>query len=322
MLNLRILSSKPRTLRGLLAMLSASLLFSLMSVSVYALGVRHPELPTMTVSFFRIIINLAILLLPALIRSRVPSLLGDMRPSLWLRGLFGSLALILSFISIQRIGPGEASFLGASSGVFVALLGPKVLAQRNSGRIWAALAGSLAGLYLLLMPRADVSDELGRLMALSSGLLSALAYLMVARAGRSNPPGTVVFYFCAVAIPMHLAWFGVRGFKLPQEGDAWALLLLCGLAASGAQVLMTRAYQESPAALVSAVSYATPVFNLAFGWLLFAKVPVGTALAGCAMILFCGVLLPFLSNHCSQPSLPSGGRRKHMDKESRPRRWI
>ncbi|WP_256996475.1 DMT family transporter [Methylococcus capsulatus] len=276
-------------------MLFASLLFSVMSVSVYALGVRHPELPTMTVSFFRIIVNLAVLLLPALIRSRIPSLLGDMRPSLWLRGLFGSLALILSFISIQRIGPGEAAFLGASSGVFVALLGPKVLAQRNSGWIWAALAGSLVGLYLLMKPRADVSDELGRLMALGSGFLSALAYLMVARAGQSNPPGTVVFYFCAVAIPMHLAWFGLSGFTVPGDGEVWALLLVCGLAASGAQVLMTRAYQESPAALVSAVSYATPVFNLAFGWLWFAKAPDGTALAGCALVLLCGVLLPFLS---------------------------
>ncbi|QXP91118.1 DMT family transporter [Methylococcus capsulatus] len=295
MLNFRPRSSKPRNIRGLWAMLFASLLFSVMSVSVYALGVRHPELPTMTVSFFRIIVNLAVLLLPALIRSRIPSLLGDMRPSLWLRGLFGSLALILSFISIQRIGPGEAAFLGASSGVFVALLGPKVLAQRNSGWIWAALAGSLVGLYLLMKPRADVSDELGRLMALGSGFLSALAYLMVARAGQSNPPGTVVFYFCAVAIPMHLAWFGLSGFTVPGDGEVWALLLVCGLAASGAQVLMTRAYQESPAALVSAVSYATPVFNLAFGWLWFAKAPDGTALAGCALVLLCGVLLPFLS---------------------------
>ncbi|UZR29923.1 DMT family transporter [Methylococcus mesophilus] len=295
MLTLRLFSSEPRRIRGLWAMLFASLLFSVMSVSVYALGVRHPELPAMTVSFFRIIVNLAVLLLPAFVRSQVPSLLGDMRLSLWLRGLFGSLALILSFISIQRIGPGEAAFLGASSGVFVALLGPKVLAQRNSGWIWAALAGSLAGLYLLLMPRAGASDELGRLMALGSGLLSALAYLMVARAGRSNPPGTVVFYFCAVAIPMHLAWFGLSGFTMPREGEAWALLLVCGLAASGAQILMTRAYQDSPAALVGAVSYATPVFNLAFGWLWFAKVPDGTALAGCALVLLCGVLLPFLS---------------------------
>jgi S-adenosylmethionine uptake transporter len=276
-------------------MLLASLLFSLMSVSVYALGVRHPELPAMTVSFFRIVINLAILLFPALVRSRVPSLLGDMRLSLWLRGLFGSLALILSFISIQRIGPGEAAFLGASSGVFVALLGPKVLAQRNNGWIWAALAGSLAGLYLLLMPRAGVSDELGRLMALGSGLLSALAYLMVARAGRSNPPGTVVFYFCVVAIPIHLAWFGLAGLTLPGSAETWALLLVCGLAASGAQVLMTQAYQKSPAALVGAVGYATPVFNLVFGWLWFAKVPDGAALAGCALVLLCGVLLPFLS---------------------------
>lgn len=289
-------TSRRNARNGLSAMLTASLLFSAMGIAVYALGIRHPELPVMVVSFVRILVNLAVIVLPALARRRARALFGDLRSSLWLRGVFGSLALILSFASIQRIGPGEAAFLGASSGIFVALLGPSVLAQRNSRWIWLALGGSLAGLYLLLMPREGATDELGRLMALGSGLLSAIAYLMVARAGRSNPPDTVVFYFCLVAVPMHLAWFGISGFTLPQGQDTWSLLLLCGLAASGAQILMTRAYQKAPAAMVGAVGYATPVFNLAFAWAWFAKTPDSAALAGCALVLLCGVLLPFLNN--------------------------
>jgi S-adenosylmethionine uptake transporter len=276
-------------------MLCASSLFSLMSLSVYILGIRHPELPAMTVSFFRVSINLFVLILPALLLRRLPLLFGDFRISLWLRGLFGSLALILSFASIQRIGPGEATFLGASSGVFVALLGPLVLAQRNHPWTWPILFGSLAGLYLLLQPRPETHDGLGRIMALGSGLFSATAYLMVARAGRSNRPSTVVFYFCLVAMPIHVGLFLVTGFPFPRGSDTWALLLTCGLAASGAQIFMTRAYRSAPAAMVSAVGYTTPVLNLLLSIWLFAKVPDRNAWYGCSLVLLCGVLLPFLT---------------------------
>jgi S-adenosylmethionine uptake transporter len=274
-------------------MLAASLLFSIMSVCVYAIGLCEPQLPTPVVSFTRVLINLCILLIPAL---RNPlQLFGDLRLSLWLRGFFGTLALLLSFASIQLIGPGESSFLGAGSGVFVALLGPWVLRQRNSAWVWLALAGSMLGLGLLFQPRFDSGDWSGRAMALGGGFLSALAYLMVAKSGRSNTPETVIFYFCLVALLMHLAYFSVAGYRWPASPDVWLLLLVGGVSASSAQFYMTRAYRDAPAALVSAVGYLCPVLNLGWGALLFGKYPDTKGMVGCALVLLCGVLLPFLS---------------------------
>ena len=276
-------------------MVAACFLFSIMSACVYGVAVCEPAMPAAVVSFVRVLINLAILVIPALLIGDLPGLFGDKRPSLWLRGLFGSLALILSFASIQRIGPGESAFLGASSGVFVVLLGPLVLRQKNSVFVWLAILGAMGGLLLLFEPRKDPGDFLGRTMALGSGFLSALAYLMVARSGRSNSPQTVIFYFCLVAVAIHLVYFGFYGYVLPGRLDAWVLLFVAGIAASGAQMYMTRAYQMAPAALVSAVGYLTPVLSLAWGIALFAKTPDGRALIGCTLILLCGVLLPFLT---------------------------
>jgi S-adenosylmethionine uptake transporter len=280
--------------RGLACMVTASLLFSMMSVCVYAVGVYEPQLPAPVVSFVRVLVNLFILVAPA---ARHPlRLFGDLRPSLWLRGLFGTLALLLSFASIQLVGPGESSFLGAGSGVFVALLGPFVLKQKNSPLVWLAIAGAMTGLGLLFHPRLDDGgDWQGRAMALGGGFLSALAYLMVARAGRSNSPETVIFYFCLVAVLVHLAYFAFFGFRAPTGADIWLLLLVGGTAASGAQYYMTRAYQTAPAALVSAVGYLNPVLSLGWGALLFAKYPDAAGLWGCALVLLCGVTLPFLS---------------------------
>lgn len=280
--------------RGLLEMLLACLLFSLMNVCVYAIKWFDSDTPVTVISFVRILSNLLILIIPALFRSQLVTLFGDGRPSLWLRGLFGTIALMLSFAAITRIGPGESAFLTASSGVFVALLGPWVLGQKNSWWVWLAIFGSFAGIALLFTPNGQTVDVLGRAMALSAGFLSAMAYLMVARAGRSNSPQSVIFYFCLVALVLHLAYFGRYGYQLPQRPTTWALLLLTGLLGSAAQFCMTRAYQAAPAALVSAVGYLAPVLSLAWGVAFFEQVPGQNALLGSLLILLFGVLLPFL----------------------------
>lgn len=280
--------------RGLLDMVLASLLFSLMNACVYAVKVVEADIPASVISFVRILSNLLVLLLPALVSRRVGDLFGDRRPSLWLRGLFGTIALMFSFAAITRIGPGESAFLSASSGVFVAVLGPLVLKQKNTWLVWMAILGSFAGVSLLFAPDGHNVDVLGRGMALLSGFLAALAYLMVARAGRSNSPQSVIFYFCLVALLVHLSYFALFGYRLPLQSLTWGLLLSAGVLGSGAQLYMTRAYQAAPAALVSAVGYLAPVLSLAWGIAFFGQLPGHYAMLGSMLILLFGVLLPFL----------------------------
>lgn len=278
---------------GLIYMLVACVLFSFMNAGAYAIGLLDTGLPPSMISFIRILTNLLILAIPALIDRKLTGLFGDGRPSLWLRGLFGSTALMLSFAAIARIGPGESAFLTASSGVFVMLLGPLVLGQKNSLLVWLAIIGSFCGVSLLF----DVHNShnlFGQTMALLAGLLSALAYLMVARAGRSNTPQTVIFYFCLVGLVLHTLYFVQFGYRLPGTPVSWGLLLLVGLSGSGAQHYMTRAYQSAPAAVVSSIGYLTPVLSLAWSIVLFQQIPAQAALLGAALILLFGVVLPFL----------------------------
>lgn len=280
--------------RGLLEMLLACLLFSLMNACVYAIRLFEADIPATVISFVRIVSNLVILVTAALFNQQMMALFGDKRPSLWLRGLFGTLALMLSFMAITRIGPGESAFLTATSGLFVAVLGPLVLGQKNSWLMWLTILGAFVGVMMLFKPDGQPMDWLGRGMALLSGFLSALAYLMVARAGRSNSPQSVIFYFCLVALLVHAAYFAGYGFQVPNRLETWGLLLLTGLLGSGAQFYMTRAYQMAPAALVSAVGYLVPVLSLLWGISFFNQVPGSNALLGASLIVLFGVLLPFL----------------------------
>jgi S-adenosylmethionine uptake transporter len=282
---------------GLLIMLVACLLFSIMNTSVYAIKYLDSSIPSFVISFFRIFINFLILVIPALFRRNFMALFGDCSTSLWLRGLFGTAALMLSFASITRIGPGESAFLGASSGVFVALLSPWLLKQKNSVWTWGAILGSFIGVALLCKTNSNHYDLLGQAMALGSGFLAALAYIMVAHAGRRNSAQTVVFYFCLVALLLHSGYFVFYGYSLPNTVEIWELLLFTGLIGSGAQYTMTLAYQAAPATLVSAVGYLSPVLSLVWGVIFFAQTPNIWGFVGSAMILLSGVLLPFLQTN-------------------------
>lgn len=295
--------------QGIASMLLASLLFSMMNVCVYAASLADPTLSSTVISFIRVAVNLLLLLVPAILRRDVRELFGDLRPALWLRGLFGASALMLSFAAIQRIGAGESAFLHSSSGVFVALLSPFLLGQRNNALVWMAIVGSLLGLGLLLKPRLDQPDQVGRALALSAGWLAALAYLMVARSGRSNRPGTIVFYFCLVGVFLHLAYFAWAGATWPIGRAAWAWSIGSGLTAAGAQLYMTRSYQQAPAALLGAVGYTSPVFSLAWSRWLFGQIPDRSALLGCLLVLACGVALPFLTGTGRRAEEPGEGRR-------------
>ena len=288
-------------MHGVSCMLTASLLFSIMNACVFGATRADPALPSTVVSFIRVVINLACLLVPALAVGRLRPLLGDLRPSLWWRGIFGATALMLSFAAIARIGVGEAAFLHSSSGIFLALLSPWVLGQHTSRWSWLAIFGSLAGLALLLSPRWEYGDWLGPTMALSSGWLAALAYLMVARSGLSNTPTTIVFYFCFVGILLHLACFAWIAPHWPRGLATWLWIGGSGLAATGAQLLMTRAYQHAPAALLGAVGYTGPVFSLGWSVLLFGQRPDTLPLLGCALVLICGAALPLLIARAQTP---------------------
>lgn len=293
MLPAAVITSESSRVKGLLCMVASCALFSLMGTIVWRVQVAEPASSALVASFIRIVVNLLVLLIWGFLRGDWQDLVGDRRASLWWRGVFGSLALITSFMSIKAIGIGEASFLLAGNGVFVAVFAPFFLRQPNSAKVWIAIFGAMCGLFLLMEPRLDDLHPYGRGVAVLSGMLSALAYMMIARAGRSNSPNSVIFYFCIVACGLHLVLFAVRGVVWPVAAASYLLLVVAGLLGSFAQVFLTMAYQGAPAAQVSAVSYLQPVLSLTTAVLIFDRQPDAKAFLGAAIVLAFGVALPF-----------------------------
>ena len=278
-------------------MLTASALFAAMGGFVYQVRLWDQDASALTASFVRVVVNLVFVWVIASRKGLgrgILDLFGDMRWSLWARGFFGTLSVMGMFSAIHMIGLGEASFLHSFNAVWIAALSPFVLGQPNSTMGWLAISLGLGGLYLLYQPELGGEAFAGRSIALASGAFAGTAYMMIARAGRSNPPLTVVFYFCLVATVVHLAWFYVDGFRWPEDTRSWLMLITSGLFASVAQIFMTKAYQIAPAAFISAVSYSTPIFNLLVSVFIFGLIPNGQSLLGALVVVIAGVALPYL----------------------------
>ena len=276
-------------------MLLANLFFSLMGASVYEVKILDPLISPFFVSFVRVVVNLLVILIPALCFGKGKELWGDLRGSLWLRGVFGGLALMLYFFSIQELGLPKSTFIqSACAGITIVLLCPLLLTERFSYRALFAVLGSIVGIYLLHDKSFGGASEYGQITALVSGFFAGLSALMISKVGDSNTKETIVWYFCFVALFAHLGYFSIKGVIIPHGYDVWTVMIATGLFSSVAQLCMTKAYQIAPATSVVVVGNTGPVLNLLWGIVLFGQLLTGKALIGCAIILFCGILLPFL----------------------------
>ena len=279
--------------RAVARMLLASAIFAAMATCV-GLAQRHdPALSTFTASAVRSVVNLLVLV--ALSWRNPRSLLGDLRPALWARGVFGGVALITYFATIKLLSVGEAAFLNQTSAVWVALASPWLLGQPVGAPAWVAIAGSLGGMVLLAHPRPGGADTLGRVLGTLSGLSAAGAYVSVNRASASNSPVTIVFWFTLVGTVASLMGMAATRAALPADPTTLAWLVGAGICATIAQLFMTAAYRDGHAPSIAAASATGPLLTTIAGAFVLDQRPDERAMVGMAILLVCSVILPFWS---------------------------
>lgn len=282
-----------RSSRGVALMIACSFLFATMATFVSSAHAHDPGLSTLVTSALRSGVNLVALVILA--RGDRRLLLGDGRPALWMRGVFGGVSLIAYFTALAHLGVGEAAFLNQTSAVWVALFAPLVLGERTGRLVWAAVACSLVGVALLAQPRAGDLDVIGRAAGLLSGITSAGAYLTVRKAGATNKPITIVFYFTLVAAMGSFTASLALGEPWPHDPVTLALLLGAGLTATVAQLIMTEAYRIGRAGPVAAAGAAGPLFSTLFGAVFLGQIPDRHAALGMGILVLSAIGMPLLA---------------------------
>jgi drug/metabolite transporter (DMT)-like permease len=235
---------------------------------------------------------------------------------LW-RGMVGVVSLWLWFSAISRLPLAAAVTLNYMSPIwtaaFLVCAGWWHGKKRAEWPLTGAIVLSFAGVTLVVRPAFEAQQWAGAAMALGSGMLAALAYLLVRRLSRMGEPEyRVVFYFSLMNVVA-----GLLGSALPAstpDGANWhahgwrgaALLLAVGVAGTGAQLALTRAYRTGKTLVVANLQYTGIIFSSAWGILLWGDLFDWPVWIGIGVILASGLAATFYNMRTTVQAAAAG----------------
>jgi drug/metabolite transporter (DMT)-like permease len=265
-------------------MLVGALAFSVMTLFVKLAGQR---LPSQEIVAARALLTFVFSYV-ALRRAGIPAL-GSMQPLLWLRGVFGFLALTSVYYAVTHLPLAEATVLQYLHPPLTATLAWLVLRERADRSVAVSLVLGIAGVVLIAQPAALFGSDrialssLGLAAAVAGAVFSSCAYVTIRKLGASEHPLVIVLYFPLIALPASIPPL-LAGAVWPSGLD-WLWLLLVGISTQIGQVSFTRALMLDAVGRNAAYSYVQVPFAALWGALFFDALPNRYSFAGSLLIL-------------------------------------
>ncbi len=260
------------------------------------------DLSALEMVFYRNFIGVVIILYA--LKHTAPKLTGGKFHMLFMRGLFGFLAMVLFFYTITVIPLGEAITLNKTSPLFVSLLAYYLLKEHLSRNTLFALLIGFLGVILITKPFGlTISYE--HFLGILGGFFAAAAYTTIKKIKDIYDARVIVlsFVFVGSVLPAILfmlapyvdapsyAAFLFPHFELPTKISIWLLITFMAITATISQWLLTKAYSASNLSIIGVISYTNIPFAIGFGWMLGDKFPDSLTFLGIGLIVIGGILV-------------------------------
>jgi len=282
---------------GVKYMLIASFTFAIMGAFA---KLASENLSSLEVVFFRniagvIIIGFAIWKTPLVNKGGKPWLL-------LFRGTMGFVALLAFFYNIAHIPLGDAMTYSKTAPIFTAIFAWLFLNEKLNAKGWFAIFIGFIGMLFITQPTIDGFSKYD-ILGIFSGIGAALAYTSIRELQNYYDTRAIVLSFMSVGTfgPLLLFFlspyihisaldFMLGKFIVPQ-GILWVYLIGMGIFATISQMLMTKAYGETKAGIVGAISYTNIVFAIVVGLILGDNFPSFITLIGITLIILSGIMV-------------------------------
>jgi len=285
---------------GIKYMLFASFMFAVMGAFA---KVASQSMSSVEVVFFRNIFGVFIISYAIYKKPLVQ--IGGKSFLLFFRGFMGFSALLAFFYNIAHIPLAEAMTYSKTSPIFTAIFAWLFLKERLSLLGWGAIALGFIGILFITQPFGTGLSKYD-ILGIASGIGAALAYTSVRELKSYYDTRAIVLSFMLVGTvgPALLLTFSsfiafdidtnydfiLSPFIIPQ-GITWLYLVAMGITATLAQVYMTKAYGETKAGIVGAISYSNIIFSIIIGLFLGDLLPSVLTTFGILLIVLAGVLV-------------------------------
>lgn len=278
------MSARSANVRGIVAMLAAVGMFSVMDLSIKRLVESYPAIQ---VTFLRGIASLPLLL-------AATGLFGtwaDLVPRRWslhlARGLLALLMLWAFVYALRLLSLGDAYSIFMSAPLLITALSVPMLGEHVGWRRWLAVCSGLIGVLIILKPSGNNWISLGGLAALAASAGYAINALTIRILSRSDTADATII--CPLVILA--AGSGVIALSdwvpLRFEHATWIAIL--GISGALAQHLMTYAFRRATPAVLAPLEYTALAWAMLFDYVMWSTTPSLRMLAGATIIVASGL---------------------------------
>jgi drug/metabolite transporter (DMT)-like permease len=264
----------------MLAAMGAFFMFTVMNVFAKLLSASHS---VVEIAFYRNLIACMPFLIIVFVLGKRDILIIRSKPSLvGLRALLGAVSLMTTFAAFSLMPMAETTVLLFTASLFIPVLGVIFLGERVGPYRWSAVVIGFAGVVIMTGPVGQVS-AIGITVAIAAALMHATLQIVLRYLGRYERPETITFYFLVIgtlvtALPLPFVAVTPTMAEVP-------LLFGVGLSGALAQWLLSIAFRNAPAAIVTVFNYSGIVWATLFGWLIWNDWPLPTVLIGAGVVI-------------------------------------
>ena len=275
-----------RNLPGIIAIIMAAALFSLMDAGMKLL-VQH--YPSMQVTALRSLASLPLVYAYVAWRSSFAAMLKARWPLHLLRGALAIVMLVSFVYGLRHLALTEAYSIFFVAPLMITALSVPFLGERVGAARWAAIAAGFMGVLVVLRPTGSSALTLGGLAILASAACYTISAIAVRILGRTDSMESLMFWLISMLAlgSTLLAW---PHWQPIRPADAW-IIVGVGITGFCGQFGVTYAFRHGEASVVAPFEYTALVWTISLDRLLWHTSPDRYTLLGAAIIIGSGLFL-------------------------------
>lgn len=280
------------SLKGIVHLVMSNVAFCTMVCIVKLLS----DYNVYTTTSIRFIIGIVVVV--ALVLTGYDSLTFRNKSGLVARGLLGGLAILISYLSIVKLGVVKSSILFYTYPLFASVLGVLLLKEKLTYVKVAAIGIAFTGMVLTIfkckVPGSSSLFHFGvfELISIAGAILSGLAVVFVKQLQKTESTSTIFLAQCLGGLLIVVFPAGTGNVDIPPL--MLVLMVIAGLLAAIGQLLFTRAYSYITVSTGAVFIMLAPVFNMISGVIIFREELTLQMLIGAISIIgaCCLLLIP------------------------------
>jgi drug/metabolite transporter (DMT)-like permease len=285
--NLTVREPPQERLRGIVSMVAAVFVFSIMDSLMKRLSAHYGPLQ---ISCLRSISSW-LFLLPPIAWHRTWATLRPSNPRLHLfRAVLGVGMLGCFVFAVHRLSLAQTYSLFLAAPLLMTALSVPFHGETVTGKRWMVIIVGLSGVLVILQPWGNGGFSL---IAASAAALATVCYslsaLTVRTLGRSHSSMSMVFwYLLLVGIATGLL---AIGDWRPVLGSDWVWLIGIGVTGALGQMWLTDAFRRAPPSVVGPFEYTAILWAFAIDWIFWSASPTVSLVAGAGIVIASGIVV-------------------------------